>query len=172
MVMLALRTRETGHPFLAFWAASSNFAWSAPGTLTFTSRCTLVMVKPASVLSRVKVALVSMLCAVMPAFPSCADSAMEKQPACAAAISSYGLVPAPFSKRVLKEYWVWLRTPLCVETVPFPSFKPPDQWALAVRCIRSSWEASQLYPHGTRVAILGRKAQGEWSFPPGSISKP
>ncbi|HZL70006.1 MAG TPA: hypothetical protein VFC29_22060 [Candidatus Limnocylindrales bacterium] len=29
---------------------------------------------------------------------------MEKQPACAAAISSSGFVPAPFSKRVLKEF--------------------------------------------------------------------
>ena len=37
----------------------------------------------------------------------------------------------PFSKRVLKEYWVLFRTPLAVETVPLPSFNPPDQWALA-----------------------------------------
>src|SRR6185312_12946798 len=43
------------------------------------------------------------------------------------------LVPAPFSKRVEKEYCVSFRTPLAVETAPFPSFKPPAQWALAVR---------------------------------------
>jgi hypothetical protein len=47
-----------------------------------------------------------MLSAVMPALPSCADSAMLKHPAWAAAISSSGFVPIPFSKRVLKEYWV------------------------------------------------------------------
>jgi hypothetical protein len=36
---------------------------------------------------------------------------------------------------VLKEYCVWFKTPLAEETVPLPSFKPPDQWALAVRCM-------------------------------------
>ena len=35
--------------------------------------------------------------------PSCAESAMVKQPACAAAINSSGFVPLPFSKRVTKE---------------------------------------------------------------------
>ena len=129
MVILAFRTRETGHPFLAFCVAWSNFAWSPPGIFTLTSRCTAVMVKPASVFSSVSAAFVSMLSAVMPASPSCAERAMEKQPACAAAINSSGFVPTPFSKRVLKEYCVWLRVPLCVETVPLPSLKPPDQWA-------------------------------------------
>src|ERR1035438_10197754 len=65
---------------------------------------------------------------------------MLKQPAWAAAMSSSGLVPMPFSKRVLNEYWLFLRTPLGVETVPFPSFNPPVQWALPVRCISSSSE--------------------------------
>ena len=94
-----------------------------------------VMVKPASVFSRVSVAVVSMLSAVRPALPSWAESAMEKQPACAAAISSSGLVPGWFSKRVLKEYGVCFSTPLSVETVPFPSLRPPLQTALALRCI-------------------------------------
>jgi hypothetical protein len=44
-------------------------------------------------------------------------------------------VPAPFSNLVAKEYCVSFRTPLAVETVPFPSFRPPDQCALAVLCI-------------------------------------
>src|SRR3569833_4665396 len=69
----------------------------------------------------------------MPAFPNWPESAMLKQPACAAAISSSGFVPTPFSKRVEKEYWVSFRTPLAVETVPFPSIKPPAHRALAVR---------------------------------------
>ena len=38
IVIFALRTRETGQPFSAFCAASSNFALSAPGILAFTSR--------------------------------------------------------------------------------------------------------------------------------------
>jgi hypothetical protein len=40
-----------------------------------------------------------------PAVASAFDSAMVKQPACAAAMSSSGLVPLPVSKRDLKEYW-------------------------------------------------------------------
>src|SRR5688572_5719758 len=65
----------------------------------------------------------------MPAFPSWADSAIEKQPACAAAISSSGFVPFPSSNRVLKEYCVLDKTPLSVDTTPLPSFKPPRHTA-------------------------------------------
>jgi len=57
---------------------------------------------------------------------------MAKQPACAAAISSSGFVPAPCSNRVPKEYWVFDRTPLAVEISPFPSLSPPRQTADAV----------------------------------------
>jgi hypothetical protein len=60
---------------------------------------------------------------------------MEKHPACAAAISSSGLVPAPLSNLVLNEYCVLERTPLAVETVPLPSFSPPFHCALAVLCM-------------------------------------
>ena len=48
--------------------------------------------------------VVSILVGFIPALPSSADSAMEKQPACAAAINSSGLVPTPLSNRVLNEY--------------------------------------------------------------------
>ncbi len=76
-----------------------------------------------------------MLSAVIPALPNCPDSAMEKQPACAAAINSSGLVPLPSSKRVLKEYWVFDNTPLSVETVPLPSLRPPFHTAEPFRFI-------------------------------------
>src|SRR5688500_3062904 len=69
------------------------------------------------------------------ALPSSAEKAMAKQPAWAAAMSSSGLVPAPFSKRVPKEYWVCLRTPLSLEMVPLPSLSPPCQMADALRLI-------------------------------------
>src|SRR5690242_14199523 len=91
------------------------------------------MVNPASVFNNVTSALVLMLFAVKPAPSSCADKAIEKQPACAAAINSSGLVPTPFSKRVLKEYWVDTRTPLSVEMAPLPDFNPPFQTADAER---------------------------------------
>src|SRR5664279_2297440 len=56
-------------------------------------------------------------------------------------MSSSGFVPAPFSNRVPKEYCVLFKTPLAVEIVPLPSFNPPDQWALPVRCISSPYLA-------------------------------
>src|SRR6266540_3834776 len=62
-----------------------------------------------------------MLSAVRPACPSCPESAIEKQPACAAAINSSGFVPLPSSKRVLNEYFAFSRTPLSVDILPLQS---------------------------------------------------
>src|SRR5271155_4501491 len=66
---------------------------------------------------------------------SCPLNAIVKQPACAAAISSSGLVPTPFSKRVEKLYCASCRVPLCVEIVPLPAFRLPCHFALALRSI-------------------------------------
>src|ERR1041384_3613116 len=121
MVIFAFNTLETGHPAFALPASSWNFASSAPGTLPTTSRFTAVIVHPASSLSMVSVAEVSMLDGVRFAPPNCADSAIEKQAACAAAISSSGLVPGVFSNRVLNEYGVLFNTVLAEDTEPFPS---------------------------------------------------
>ena len=74
-----------------------------------------------------------MLSAVSFASASCAESAIEKQPACAAASSSSGLVPCPSSNRVLNEYCACFNTPLSVDTVPFPDFRSPRHSALPVR---------------------------------------
>src|SRR3954468_4871583 len=93
------------------------------------------MVQPLSSFSIVRVAAVLMLSAVRFAAPSCPDKAIEKQAACAAAISSSGLVPGVSSKRVVNEYGVLESTPLVEETDPLPSFSPPFQTALALRCI-------------------------------------
>src|SRR5271163_1697614 len=62
-------------------------------------------------------------------------NAIVKQPACAAAISSSGLVPTPFSKRVPKLYCASCKVPLCVEIVPLPAFRLPCHFALALRSI-------------------------------------
>jgi hypothetical protein len=97
-----------------------------------------VISNPPPVFSSVTVALVRMLCATRPASPSCADSAIVKQPACAAPISSSGFVPAPFSNRVPNEYCVFDSTPLSVEIVPLPVFRSPFHIALAERFIMSS----------------------------------
>src|SRR5690242_16958858 len=70
-----------------------------------------------------------------PALVRLADSAMVKQPACAAAMSSSGLVPGVCSNRVAKLYGVSFSTPLCVASAPCPLLRSPDQIADAVRFI-------------------------------------
>src|ERR1700693_87397 len=135
MEILAFRTFETGQPFSAASAYFWKVAASAPGTFPTTSRWLEVMVQPESSLSSVRVTLVLMLSGVRLAPPSWAESAIEKQAACAAAISSSGLVPGAFSKRVVKEYGVLDSTPPGAEMFPLPSFNPPFQTALAFLCI-------------------------------------
>ena len=135
MVISALSRREIGQPFLAASAAFWKAAGSAPGMRPATSRWILVTVKPASSFSSVTEAVVSRLSGVMPALPSCAERAMVKQPAWAAAINSSGLVPRPFSKRVENEYCALESRPLSVEIVPLPSLSEPFQIAEALRII-------------------------------------
>src|SRR5580692_7709834 len=60
---------------------------------------------------------------------------MVKHPAWAAAMSSSGFVPGPFSNRVVKEYGALFRTPPGAESVPLPDFRSPFQTADAVRFI-------------------------------------
>jgi hypothetical protein len=133
IVMFAFRSREMGQPDLAASATDRTWARSAPGTFAATSRCDWVTAKPLSTFSSVTVAVVRMDSGVTPTFPSSAEKAIEKQPACAAAINSSGLVPAPDSNRVQNEYWVSLSTPLSLEIVPLPSFKLPSHTADALR---------------------------------------
>src|ERR1043165_4387020 len=133
--IFAFNKREIGQPAFAPFEIVVNFAWSMPGIFAVISRCDSVTVKPASVFSMVTVAVVLMDVGVKPALPSSAENAIEKQPAWAAAMSSSGFVPTPFSKRVLKDYCVSLSVPLSVEMVPLPSFKPPCQTADALRFI-------------------------------------
>ena len=83
-------------------ASSSNFALSAPGIFAFNVRCTDVMAKPSPTFSSVTSALVSICSAVSFASPRISDSAMVKQAACAAPISSSGLEPGLPSKRLAK----------------------------------------------------------------------
>src|SRR5215470_19791166 len=96
------------------------------------------MVQPESSLSSERVTDVEMLSGVRFALPSCAESAIEKHPACAAAINSSGFVPGAFSNRVEKEYCVLFNTPPGAESDPFPSFRPPFQTALG-KCGLEGW---------------------------------
>jgi hypothetical protein len=58
---------------------------------------------------------------------------MVKHPACAAAISSSGLVPFSLSNRVRNEYGVSARTPESLERWPLPARPVPRQTAFALR---------------------------------------
>src|SRR5262245_42513323 len=126
------RAREIGQPFLAPSACAWKPAASIPGTSPSTSRSICVIVGPASEVPRWTLAAVLMLVGVKPARPSAAPSAIEKQPACAAAISSSGLVPAPFSKRDTNEYCP-SNAPLPSRMLPAPSFNEPFHSAVAPR---------------------------------------
>src|SRR6266705_2336093 len=106
-----------------------------PGIVAVIARCDSVTVGPVGSISKVTVAVVAMESGLKPALPSSDENAIEKQPACAAAINSSGFVPTPFSKRVLNEYWVCLSVPLSVEMLPLPVFRSPDQTADALRFI-------------------------------------
>jgi hypothetical protein len=61
-----------------------------------------------------------------------------KHPACAAASSSSGFVPTPFSNLVLNEYCEFFSVPLSVDIDPLPLFKSPCHTAEALRCMLES----------------------------------
>ena len=87
LVFEQLRHRAAG---LGLAASSSNVALSAPGIFALSVRCTEVMAKPSPCFSSVTSALVSICSAVSLASPRISDSAMVKQAAWAAPISSSG----------------------------------------------------------------------------------
>ena len=134
--MAALRTRDTGQLAFAPAATSANAAASMPGTFAEVVRWTAQRVQPVlGWFSSVTAAVVLSVSATCPAFSRAAASAIVKHPACAAAISSSGLVPTPDSKREVKEYGVSFRTVLSVESVPLPDLRLPCQTADAFRFI-------------------------------------
>src|SRR6267154_137875 len=122
---------ETGQFFFAPSAACSKAAWSIPSTLPRTSNTLFVILGAPSTISSVTAARVSMRVAGCPAFSSADESAMLKQPACAAAIISSGLVPFFPSKRVPK-LKAALKTPLWPLKLPFPSLSVPSHVATAL----------------------------------------
>src|SRR6516165_7150530 len=162
----AVKAADTGQPVSAALTAASNLSLSAFGTCATRSRWLLVMEKPSPTFSSEIVQVVSSFVGIRPAPPSCADSAMVKQPACAAARSSSGLVPTPFSKRVLNEYCAFLSVPLSVEILPLPDFKSPCQTADALRCMNESPVSHVSRSRNMEIgcASRGRVTWGEKGF--------
>src|SRR5262245_56164003 len=95
-----------------------------------------VILKPASPLWRVSVALVRICLGMWPPRPSVDESAMLKHEAWAAAISSSGLLPVTgSSKREVNETFASRSAPLSVEALPIPLCRSPAQVPLAWRRI-------------------------------------
>ena len=92
---------DTGQLVLASSATARNFASSIPGTFAFVKSRIALIVGPPSI-DRSTSARESSDSAGCPASARALASAMVKQPACAAAISSSGLVPFSSPKRLLK----------------------------------------------------------------------
>src|SRR5213078_4262291 len=123
---------ETGQPFLVCSAISSNLALSIPGTSASVFKSIVVIFGAPSTISNFTVAVVLTRFAGLPAFSRLAESAIEKQPASAAPMSSSGLVPFPSSKRDEKEYGP-SNAPLPSFIVPLPCLRVPSQTADPVR---------------------------------------
>src|SRR6202034_3227047 len=85
------RARLTGHPALAACACSTNVASSSPGTCPTVTKAILVMVGMPSTRLRVTVASDRTDSGGWPAWARRLARAIEKQAACAAAISCSGL---------------------------------------------------------------------------------
>src|SRR5687768_7329867 len=98
-VIWALSNLEMGQVSRASSACSAKTAGDTPGTFAREERCTFGTVMPASVFSSVTVAVVAIRSGGNPAVVSLPENAMEKQPACAAATSSSGLVPGSSANR-------------------------------------------------------------------------
>src|SRR5947209_9804594 len=129
---VAARALETGQVFFASSARRLKVPSSTPGTLPSVARSMRVMPHPCSVLSKCTVAVVRISCGLWPAWESAPAKAMEKQPACAAPISSSGFVPGPSSIRLLNEYDP-SKAPLPSRIVPDPSCSDRCHLASAVR---------------------------------------
>ena len=97
--MIALSAFETGQPSLVACTIFWNAALSTPGTVARVLSFIVVIVNPVACFSTVQAALVSTFVAGVPACSSATASAMLKHAASAAASSSSGFEPAPFSNR-------------------------------------------------------------------------
>lgn len=103
LISVPVRALETGQPFFVISACSWKVLSSRPETSASVFSSMVVIFGAPSIISNFTTAVVPMRFGVCPAFVKFDESAIEKQPASAAPISSSGLVPVPFSKRELKE---------------------------------------------------------------------
>src|SRR6266498_2056664 len=104
LISVPARACDTGQFFLADSACSRKVFSSMPGTSPSVLSSIVVILKPSPTFSSLTLALVLIRVGLKPPFVSPAARAIEKHPACAAPISSSGLVPVPSSNLEAKEY--------------------------------------------------------------------
>src|SRR5919206_439479 len=134
----APRAFDTGQPSFASRAACSNAASSIPSTSPRTVSRIDVIRKPPSAWSRVQTASVSSRVGACPAWARPFARAIDTHVACAAAISSSGLVlpPESGSKREAKVTGWPVTAPLLVRSnCPLPLRRSPSHVAWARRSI-------------------------------------
>src|SRR3990170_8412503 len=103
-----------------------------PGTRARVVSATPLIAQPSPSFSKRTLASVLIESGSWPPAPSTPESCIEKQPACAAPISSSGLVPGPSSIRELNEYGP-SKAPDPKAMRPLPSGSDPFHSAFAVR---------------------------------------
>src|SRR5688572_19554139 len=92
-----------------------------------------MILMPASLLSAATVAVTCVFAALPPFFPIAAFIAIAKHAACAAAISSSGLVLPPASPIRFGNVTGRVKAPLPALAVPLPSISPPSQSVVTLR---------------------------------------
>src|SRR5690606_10340486 len=92
VISAAESTLDTGQFSLAVVAMVWNSSSEMPGTSATVTSSILGIAKPSPCFSIWTLAFVSMLFGVKPDLPRISENAIEKQPACAAAINSSGFV--------------------------------------------------------------------------------
>src|SRR5262245_20395149 len=130
-VIEAFSTLDTGQFALASSASFTNSSPERPGTLPCVVSAIVAMRQPPPSCSMVRSALVCSVSGGCPAPLRRNASAIVKQPACAAAMSSSGLVPLPSPNRAVNEYGVSASVPLWVVRAPRPSLPEPLHAAVA-----------------------------------------
>src|SRR5829696_7698424 len=154
----------TGQPALASCAAFSKPAASMPSTRPRTVSLMPVIMNPPRSLSGPKPtsAVTSRLCGVPPALAMTPENAMSKQEACAAAISSSGLVlPSAASEvRFGQETSKVPRPELASSVRPEPSCSVPVQAVRAVRVAIGAPSGVAALGWTTRRPALTRRSTG------------
>src|SRR3954453_10248387 len=158
---LPFRAREIGQPSFAWFAASANDSWVAPGTTPRTTIAAEITVQPTSRLSAVTLTSTSSRSTGVPALARMFEQAIEKQEAWAAARGSSVL-----DAQVVG--WSRKIPVVAAVTVPRPLGRSPLQVAVARRvvamveppCVDAAARGSRAAASAEPAGASARRADG------------